>query len=227
VIKELIFGVIAVFSAPLCAMPIDDTTPSIERGAIVFLQRCVLCHGSQGTGEGAIPLKIKSYPNTNILIETKTHSEKEVYEAIVYGGMLANISNYMPPMGNELTWTELQSVTLFVLNLRRDTPTYAKLLMESSEKVGMSRAMGKSIFESRCILCHGENGEGNGRMAKIITDPPPFDLTKSVMPQDYLTKIIAGGGEAVGRSPQMPPWGDQLTSSEVAAVAQYIATLRN
>lgn len=63
-------------------------------------------------------------------------------------------------------------------------------------------------------------------MARVVTDPPPFNLTQSVASADYLRKIIAGGGASVGRSPQMPPWGTALDNDEITAVIQFIDTLR-
>jgi cytochrome c oxidase cbb3-type subunit 3 len=96
-------------------------------------------------------------------------------------------------------------------------------LADNSEK---SRFLGRETFAQRCALCHGVNGEGAGRMARVIKDPPPFDLTKSVMPEDYLRLIINKGGESIARSPQMPPWIDQLSQQEVTAVINYIIQLR-
>lgn len=204
----------------------DDTTPSLEMGAEVFATRCVLCHGKQGMGEGRIPLKIKGYPKTNLASSNKTKTKNEIYNVIVYGGMRENISLYMPPMGNELTWSELESVSMFVFQLRKDPKGEINRLKAASKNIGKSIDLGRDIFKSRCVLCHGKYGFGDGRMSKIIKAPPPFNLTKSIMPLDYLKQIITKGGEPIGRSKQMPPWGGQLSPLEVDAVAEYVHTLR-
>jgi len=86
---------------------------------------------------------------------------------------------------------------------------------------------GQHIFHQRCELCHGSKGEGNGRMIKVVKAPPPADLTSSRLPDDYLTKIIAGGGRSVQRSSQMPPWGDELSEQEILAVIEYIKSIRD
>ena len=85
---------------------------------------------------------------------------------------------------------------------------------------------GRRIYESRCALCHGKSGLGDGRMAKIVKAPPPYNLTLSVMPDDYLKAIITRGGEAMGRSPQMPPWRDELSNAEIDQVMAYIKSFR-
>jgi cbb3-type cytochrome c oxidase subunit III len=211
---------------PVAAQNTDDTIPSLEQGAAVFSKRCVLCHGSQGMGEGKIPLKIKNYPDSNIVAAKKAKSKAEIHEVIAYGGILANISNYMPPMGNELTWTELESVTEFVYQLRIMPEKHYTMLQQYSSTLDGNQGIGLAVFQSRCVLCHGANGEGDGRMSKVIKTPPPFNLTKSQMPVEYLKLIIEKGGEAIGRSGQMPPWGEQLSKEEIDAVVSYIIDLR-
>jgi cytochrome c oxidase cbb3-type subunit 3 len=211
---------------PGIAQTYDDTTPSVEHGASVFWKRCVLCHGAQGMGEGKIPLKIKDYPNTNILTAGKARTSEDIHEIIAYGGMLSKINNFMPPMGNELTWTELQSVTMFVYQLRKSPEEHFTMLKQNSNAVEDKLGLGLSIFQSRCVLCHGTNGVGDGRMAKVIKTPPPYDLTKSKKPEEYLKLIIEKGGEAMGRSGQMPPWGEQLSKEDIDAVASYIISIR-
>lgn len=230
--KHAIFCIITVVL--LCAGLIDtkalaqndDTTPTLDRGVEVYIQRCSLCHGSQGMGEGKIPLKIPNYPNTNLVKSLKAVSPKEIYETIVFGGMLENISNYMPPMGNELTWTEVESVSLFIQELRNNTEQTLGLVATYQNTQSVAANLGKQVYEARCVLCHGTDGLGDGRMSKIIKNPPPFDLTLSSVPKFYLKEIISKGGEAMGRSVQMPPWRDQLAENEIDAVIDYVMMLR-
>jgi cytochrome c oxidase cbb3-type subunit 3 len=145
----------------------------------------------------------------------------------VYGGILDNFSYYMPPFGNELTWTEIESVSMFIEKSREEPIPHLSMLRDLTNEGSKSKSLGRETFSARCTLCHGVQGKGDGRMARIIKNPPPFDLTKSVVPKEYLTLIIQNGGESIGRSPQMPPWGDQLSQKEITAVIDYIIELRN
>ena len=223
---NVVFVLILFFASNVYAEK-DDTTPSLYMGAEVFATRCILCHGQQGMGEGRIPLKIKGYPNTNLASAAKAKTKNDIYDVIVYGGMRENISSYMPPMGNELTWSELESVSMFVFQLRKDPKGEINRLKTALKTTEKSITLGRDLFQSRCVLCHGKYGLGDGRMSRIIKTPPPFNLTKSTMPLDYLKLIITKGGEPIGRSKQMPPWGDQLSPLEVDAVAEYVHTLRH
>lgn len=203
----------------------EKTYPTLERGAEVFKQRCTLCHGAQGMGEGRIPLKIKNYPDTNIVNTSKAQTKDDIHNTIVYGGLLEGIDKYMPPMGDELTWTEIESVAMFVFALRQDPEKHLAILRAKSDQ-SVSSSLGRDTYSARCVLCHGKNGLGDGRMSKIIKSPPPFNLTVSAVPAEYIKLIVSKGGKELGRSEQMPPWGDQLSEDEINAVTEYLISIR-
>ncbi len=94
------------------------------------------------------------------------------------------------------------------------------------EETSTSLEYGAEIFQQRCSLCHGNQGLGDGRMARIITDPPPYNLTTSVASESYLEDIIRLGGEQVGRSPQMPPFLDEFSETEIKSIVLHLLTLR-
>lgn len=214
-----------VFSSEEVGMKIEPEV-SVGNGAQVFSERCVLCHGRSGIGDGILPMRIKNYPNTNLVTGGKTHDRKGIEEAIVYGGTKGVLSVYMPPMGGELTWADLESVVSFVQLLRSDRKAASKML-ENTEKYSVSPArLGQHIFEFQCSLCHGKYGEGDGRMQRVIKNPPPANLTLTKQGDEYIHKVIALGGAAMGRSKHMPPWGGELNTAEIDAVVIYIKSLR-
>jgi len=85
---------------------------------------------------------------------------------------------------------------------------------------------GQAIYKTRCVLCHGEYGHGDGLMSKVITDPPPSDLTRSTIDKLDLMSIIINGGATMDRSPQMPPWGDEIADDKLESLIEYLLTLR-
>ena len=201
--------------------------PDSEKGAHVYNTRCSLCHGNQGMGEGALPIRIDAYPKTSLTQAVQAQSRQAIREVIAFGGTLDGVSQYMPPYSHELTWVELESVALFVELLRSDKDRALALLQEAGGHLEPSQRVGEQIFRERCVLCHGRHGEGDGRMAKILTSPPPADLTASRLPDDYLNTIITRGGEGVGRSKHMPPWGEQLNQAEIDSVILHIKSIRD
>ena len=84
---------------------------------------------------------------------------------------------------------------------------------------------GRLAFQNYCVLCHGPEGRGDGRAAKLHS-PRPFNLTTSTAPRYYIADMVRKGGEAMGRGKGMPPWGEQLTDEQVSDVLNFLFTLR-
>jgi len=80
---------------------------------------------------------------------------------------------------------------------------------------------GSIVFKTYCILCHGANGEGDGRASKIH-DPKPANLTLSFLNDAQKEIIIRQGGASVGRSAVMPAWGEHLTTEQITDVVAYL-----
>jgi hypothetical protein len=75
------------------------------------------------------------------------------------------------------------------------------------------------------VLCHGETGkvDGPGGMA---LDPRPRDFGdpswQSTVTDEYVERIIARGGVAVGKSPSMPPNPDLQSKPEVVTALRRL-----
>ena len=203
-------------------------TPSLNyaEGGQLYVERCLLCHGSNGMGEGVLPLKIPQYPDTNLL-EPQNPGYEEVFSAIKLGKSKSNSYMLMPPMEGELTDKEIESVSKFVLYMRENNKEASKLIKELASKSDPNRRTGEQLYATRCVLCHGKDAKGTGRMAKMIKDPPPANLLNDKLDVNYIKKIVELGGEKMGRSPAMPPWGDQFSENEIESIALYILHLRD
>ena len=83
-----------------------------------------------------------------------------------------------------------------------------------------SAKLAEEIFVSRCVTCHGPQGKGDGPGSLGLV-PPPRNLSdaawQATVTDEYLEKIIAYGGIAVGRSAGMPPNPDLMAKKEVVA----------
>jgi mono/diheme cytochrome c family protein len=73
-----------------------------------------------------------------------------------------------------------------------------------------SQNSGASIFQLRCLGCHGPGGEG-------LVGP---SLVTSVIPIAAVLSQIASGGST------MPAFGEVLTASEINAVVSFVIGLR-
>jgi mono/diheme cytochrome c family protein len=95
--------------------------------------------------------------------------------------------------------------------------------LPSREEQAVSR--GSAIFNRYCVLCHGPKGDGQGTAAKAYK-PPPANLVSSPYPDAYKELIIRKGGGAIGRSPFMPPWGDELSDQQIRDLIAYLQRIK-
>jgi mono/diheme cytochrome c family protein len=94
----------------------------------------------------------------------------------------------------------------------------------SPSKEELAIQAGKETYLTYCALCHGQEGDGNGKLA-IGKMPAPANLTLSGIPDISKREIIIKGGEAVGRSPYMPPWGQEFTDKQVGDLILYLNSI--
>lgn len=81
------------------------------------------------------------------------------------------------------------------------------------------------LYGQRCAGCHGPKGKGDGPAGKFLT-PKPSDFAVSLKGKadDWITKAIKGGGQAVGEAAVMPPSPD-LTDDQIKALVDYVKQL--
>lgn len=93
-----------------------------------------------------------------------------------------------------------------------------------------ARAEADTVWTTRCVGCHGAEGDGSGAAAAALT-PKPRDLRDAAWQQaatdEKIEKVIREGGPAVGLSPLMPPNPDLASKPDViTALREKIRALR-
>jgi mono/diheme cytochrome c family protein len=96
------------------------------------------------------------------------------------------------------------------------------LLPRDSKEASVFR--GGLVFANYCVTCHGMNADGNGRAAKLY-NPRPANLRTTDKNDAYIMLIVKKGGEFMGRSSKMPPWGEELTDEQIRDVASFVRSL--
>jgi mono/diheme cytochrome c family protein len=78
---------------------------------------------------------------------------------------------------------------------------------------------GKQIYATKCVACHGENGDGKGALCKNF-NPPPVSFTDPNFWQGDVNKKIA---DAVAKGKgSMLPVKPALNPGEIKAVSEYM-----
>ena len=108
-----------------------------------------------------------------------------------------------------------------------DTPAQSAAQGAATGQEAM-RLQGEKLFETRCFVCHGREGKGDGPAAtglganpRNFTDPQWQQAT----PDAKIRKVIKQGGPSVGESSAMPPNPD-LSDVQVDALTVFLRSLR-
>jgi mono/diheme cytochrome c family protein len=87
---------------------------------------------------------------------------------------------------------------------------------------------GQDLYLEKCVLCHGSEGQGWDWSKKVAQPPIPVPDLAKIAPErsnQYLFDVIKDGGEAVGGTKFMPPFGFQLSDQDVWDIVAYIRSL--
>ncbi|MDX2169161.1 MAG: c-type cytochrome [Deltaproteobacteria bacterium] len=120
----------------------------------------------------------------------------------------------------QLRWALLAMVALAATGaLTRSAAVAAEQLPPAAVKEA------DEIYKSRCTLCHGAAGKGDGPTAAALT-PKPRTLTdaawQKTVDDAHIEKIILNGGPSVGKSPLMPANPDLANKPDVIKALRQI-----
>ena len=94
----------------------------------------------------------------------------------------------------------------------------------STDQAGKPVIRGAIVYKAYCVMCHGEMGDGVARATKLYSADQL--RIKNTLSEHDLYQIIRLGGAAVGRSPYMPPWQDELSDEQTNDVVAYLSVVR-
>jgi cytochrome c oxidase cbb3-type subunit 3 len=90
------------------------------------------------------------------------------------------------------------------------------------------QAQGKRVFNNTCVWCHAEaTPAGPSNRSNVSPTPPLFTdgETLNSLSDEFLQNTITLGGEAMGKSTMMPPWGQTLRPEDIRSVVAYIRAI--
>lgn len=93
-------------------------------------------------------------------------------------------------------------------------------VMSQGPAAAQSQQDGRSIYERRCSVCHGDRGAG-AYWASDSLVPPPRDFTRTdphVLNRESMIDAVAHGRKGTA----MTAWRTRLSEGQIAAVVDYI-----
>jgi mono/diheme cytochrome c family protein len=110
----------------------QDSPPAEAEARAVYQQRCAVCHGSSGKGDGpgaaVTAQRIPDFSNPEVM---RGATDRFLFEIIQKGGSQFGRSNAMPAWGIQLTDDQIRSLVRYIRSLaappaggpgRKETP---------------------------------------------------------------------------------------------------------
>ncbi len=214
---------------------------AVKAGSQVYFSNCFYCHGDLLNGKGHFANALSPLPTDFGDVGTIAQLQESFLfwrittggPGLPKGGMPWNSA--MPVWHEILNEEEVWNVITFLFDNVEQVPrmwdqNISKAVTGMKDTIASQRAkMGsKDIYQLRCSVCHGENGEGDGPAAEFLY-PRPRDFSGGLWkyktspgdlaPRDIdLFNSIKSG--LVGTS--MPAWSTMFTDQQISGLVTYI-----
>ena len=138
-----------------------------------------------------------------------------------FGPMAAVVQHSL----QEMTMVDLQAMAVY-LKAQSEKPASEPLLAAhkpTAAETGALLAAGAKVYKDRCETCHGADGKGVPRVYPPLANNQSITMRNAVNP----IRIVLNGGfppstEGNPRPYGMPPFYQELSDEQVAAVVTYI-----
>lgn len=178
--------------ARIAADEAQDKSQAVDEGRTLFGTYCITCHGKQGEGLDGPPLNDKQF-----LTDT---NDQTIFSLIGSGVPGTEMPAWNQSLGGPLTDQQVRQLVAFIRNWEPTAPD------RHAEAQQGDPTQGLVIFDSTCVICHGENGQGTDR-AVALNDP----VKLAQFDDEWYASTIAEGRPAQG----MPTWGTVLSPEQI------------
>jgi len=136
--------------------PFPLRPPSLARGATVYREQCVQCHGEHGRGDGPKAKQLEGPPPADLTDRRALSrvSPVDMYRKITIGVAGTAMAQFEETLSPEDRW----AVVTYVATLRADEGDVRE---------------GEGLYAALCASCHGAAGGGDGPLAATLSVRPP------------------------------------------------------
>lgn len=179
--------------ASTTAEPVEQTP---EHGKRLMIEKgCAACHRlPDSDGEQCPDLRDEALKRDRAYLDTFIHDPKETNPDTIMPVFLTSDS-------------ERGAIITYVLTMRD--------AVDGADPV--------AVFKERCARCHGEDGMGDGMIAKNLY-PRPKAIANAVFINGYPTERFVASITDGLPGTAMPPWGKIYTEAQIRAILDYVRT---
>jgi len=215
--KILLYGIILGTFLPV--LNAFANPPLSYEGRRLFVSYCQLCHGMDGKGGGPLAEEMKI--DTADLTTTVRSRSDTILKKIITGEGRQTItgrdrhnllSDAMPSWKGVFTDSQVDALI-----------AYLRFLGSSKHGLMGDPVKGMELYKQYCQACHGEEGDGDGIMTKIMKMEPADHTNPNEMNRLTNDELVKGILTGTGR--YMPAWEGVLTQAEVEQLVSYIRLL--
>ncbi len=193
--------------------------PPAYEGRRLYVSYCQLCHGTAGEGDGPLAKVMKISPadlTTTIRARSDTILTKiitgEGRQTITGRDRHNLLSDSMPEWKDVFSESQVQALI-----------AYLRFLGSSKHDLMGDPEAGMQLYQKYCQVCHGEEGDGDGIMTRLMgimpMDHTNPNETSSIDNEELVKSILDGKGRF------MPAWRGILSQEDVGALVSYIRLL--
>lgn len=212
----------AVLLLSLIAVGIPDVSanpPPAFEGRRLYVSYCQLCHGTDGRGDGPLAKMMKISP-ADLSTTVRSRSDTILTKIITGEGRQTitgrdrhNIlSDAMPEWKDVFSEPQIKALI-----------AYLRFLSRSKHDLMGDPELGMQLYQTYCHVCHGEEGDGDGIMTRLMKINPMDhtnpNMTNSLDNEELVDSILDGKGRF------MPAWRGILSQSDVESLVSYIRLL--
>ena len=193
--------------------------PPAYEGRRLYVSYCQLCHGTDGKGDGPLA-KVMQISPADLTTTVRSRSDTILFKIITGEGRQTItgrdrhnlLSEAMPEWKDVFNESQVRALI-----------AYLRFLGRSRHGLMGDPEIGMQLYQKYCQVCHGEEGDGDGIMTRLMgfmpMDHTNPNQTNSLDNAELVDSIMDGKGRF------MPAWRGILSQDDVEALVSYIRLL--
>lgn len=217
--KSIMHATLLLTLLAVSAPAISSDPPLAYEGRRLFVSYCQLCHGTGGKGDGPLAKAMQISP-ADLTTTVRSRSDTILMKIITGEGRQTITGRDRHNLLSEAMpeWNEVFSITQV-----RALIAYLRFLSSARHDLMGDPEAALKLYPKYCQVCHGEDGEGDGIMTRLMHIKPMDHtnptVTNSLSNEELAASILDGKGR------YMPAWRGILSQNDVESLVSYIRLL--